>query len=646
MICRKSRWPCTLQPMPLAVRGGLALALLLLAGCARPGSAPGPLPPDGSRLPPVPTVDGPLEIRVVYPGPRDVVDARDSTFLFGTVGTGRALLTINDAAVKVWPNGAWLAWVPLPPDSAPAFALVATAGADTLRYQYSLRTVPRFRPPAAPVWVDSLSLSPGGRVWWPRDEYLPVSLRAVEGAEVRLLLPGGAVVPLAAERGPGEVAWGIRAFDRDTANLLAPQRAERYVGAIRGQALPGDSTGAVIEAIRGADTVRLRWPLEVTLLDTLPVMVELNDDSAGSGTTDSLTVGRARPGATYHWFFPTGTRAQLTGRLGDDARIRLSRQQEAWVPAADLVPLPAGSPALRATVLSLTATPATDRVVVRVPLTARIPFRVEEAKGGLTLRLYNTVGDINWIRYGANDPYLRQIRWLQAASDEVTITLDVAGPVWGYRTRWSGNDLLLEVRRPPVVDGAAPLRGRRIVVDPGHPPLGATGPTGLKEADANLAVSLELVRLLEAAGAQPILTRRGTESLDLNARTRFADSLGAELLVSIHNNALPDGVNPFTNNGSSVFYYHPRSLPLAQDIQAALVRRLGLRDLGAARGDLALVRPTWMPAVLCEGFFMMLPDQEAALRQPAGQLAYALAVRDGLVTFLKRVAEGQGSDVP
>lgn len=590
--------------------------------------------------------DGPLEIRVVYPGPRDVVDARDSTFLFGTVGTGRARLTINDAAVKVWPNGAWLAWVPLPPDSLPAFMLVATVDSDTLRYQHPLRTVPRFRPPAAPVWVDSLSLSPGGRVWWPRDEYLPVSLRAAEGAEVRLRLPGGDVVPLAAERGPGEVPWGIRAFDRDTANLLAPGRAERYVGAIRGRAIPGDSTGVVVEAVLGADTVRLRWPLAVTLLDTLAQVVQLDDDTAGTGATDSLTVGRARPGATYHWFFPTGTRAQFTGRLGEDARIRISRQQEVWVPAADLVPLPPATPALRATVLSLTTTPRPDRITVRVPLTGRVPFRVEEEQGRLTLRLYNTVSDINWTRYGATDRYLRDIRWLQAASDEVTITVELRDVVWGYRTRWSGNDLLLEIRRAPRVDRAAPLRGRRIVVDPGHPPLGATGPTGFTEAEANLAVSLELVRLLEAAGAQAVLTRRGPESLDLNARTRFADSLDAEILVSIHNNALPDGVNPFTNNGSSVFYNHPRSLPLAQEIQAALVRRLGLRDLGAARGDLALVRPTWMPAVLCEGLFLMLPDQEAALRQPAGQLAYALAVRDGLVTFLKRVAEGQGSDVP
>ena len=89
-----------------------------------------------------------------------------------------------------------------------------------------------------------------------------------------------------------------------------------------------------------------------------------------------------------------------------------------------------------------------------------------------------------------------------------------------------------------------------------------------------------------------------------------------------------------------------RSLPLAADLQAALVRNLGLRDLGVARGDLALTRATWMPAVLTEGLFMMMPEQEAALRSPWGQRAYARAVHDGLVAFLKHVATGPGADVP
>jgi N-acetylmuramoyl-L-alanine amidase len=182
-------------------------------------------------------------------------------------------------------------------------------------------------------------------------------------------------------------------------------------------------------------------------------------------------------------------------------------------------------------------------------------------------------------------------------------------------------------------------------VDPGHPPLGATGPTGLREADANLAVALILRDLLEQSGAHVIMTRTTNTSLDLLPRVKLADSVNAEILVSIHNNALPDGVNPFTNNGTSVYYNHPRSAPLAQAVERELVRQLGIRDLGSGRGDLALVRPTWMPAILTEGLFMMIPEQEAALGNPTGQRLYAVAVRDGLAAFLRGVATA-ARDVP
>ena len=53
------------------------------------------------------------------------------------------------------------------------------------------------------------------------------------------------------------------------------------------------------------------------------------------------------------------------------------------------------------------------------------------------------------------------------------------------------------------------------------------------------------------------------------------------------------------------------------------------------------VRGTWMPSVLTEGLFMILPDQEAALRDPRGQQLYALAVFEGIRNFLRqRAREG------
>jgi N-acetylmuramoyl-L-alanine amidase len=262
-----------------------------------------------------------------------------------------------------------------------------------------------------------------------------------------------------------------------------------------------------------------------------------------------------------------------------------------------------------------------------------VPFQVLETERNVTVKFYGAVGDVDWVRYGS-DSLVERINWNQTGRDELTFSVDLSQPVWGYRTRWSRNDLILEIRRPPKIRKNRPLRSRVIALDPGHPPLGATGPTGLREAEANLAVALQLRAMLQAAGARVVMTRTADTAIDLWSRVALADSSGAELLVSIHNNALPDGVNPFTNNGTSVFYNQPRSMSLAIEVQRALVRRLKLPDLGIGRADLSVVRPTWMPAVLCEGMFLILPDQEALLRSPKGQRLYARGVLEGIRRFL------------
>src|SRR5437899_566852 len=102
---------------PLRPARVLLTLALTAAACARtPVTAPVPVPsaPTPVRagpppLPPVPEVDGPLAIRVQYPGENQVVTSRDSNFIFGSIGSGKATLRINGFPARVYPNGAFMA---------------------------------------------------------------------------------------------------------------------------------------------------------------------------------------------------------------------------------------------------------------------------------------------------------------------------------------------------------------------------------------------------------------------------------------------------------------------------------------------------------------------------------------------------------
>jgi len=627
-------------------------ALLLATACAPKTPATGPVPgvgtvrTDGSVAAlPIAPVTGPARIVVQYPAEGATIEARDSSFLLGSVGTGDATLSINGRPTKVWPNGAWLAWIPLPPPDSSAlptpgppppdtftFRLLAQSPRDSAVLLLKVRRAFAWRSDSSGPSIDLTSFVPTGVAWVSASEDLRLQVRGTPGARATLIFPDGSALPLTEESGGDE-------------------RSSRYVGVIRGRAL-GDSLGPMLEpagtpSIPGARarvqlvwptrTLEAAWPLSLTLTDTMPQVVRLDDDPSHAGGSDSITVGRAAPGATYYWFYPTGTRSIADRRQNGDVRLRLSAGTHAWVSLPDVQALPAGTWPPLGRIGSITAAAAVNRTTVRIPVGARVPFHLSETDRAVSLELYGAVVDIDWMRYSPADTLIKRIDWRQDG-DIVHVDVELQRTLYGYRTRWDGTDLLLEIRRPPVISRSAPLRGRRIAVDPGHPPGGATGPTGLREAEANLAIALELQRLLQAAGATVIMTRTGDLPLDLGPRIGLAESEGADVLVSIHNNALPDGVNPFTNNGTSVFYNHAVSLPLARAVQRSLVQQLGLRDLGVGRGDLALVRPAWQPSILCEGLYMIVPEQEAALRSTEGQRRYAQGVLDGLRAYFLKYA--------
>ncbi len=635
-------------------RGSAVLAAVLCVALGAPVAARGQSagPGAGRPLPPVPFVDGPLAIAVAYPPAGGALTARDSTFLFGSVGSGAARLTIDGAAVPVAPDGAFLAWLPLPDDSLAVFHLAATRGPERDTLDWTVRLPPRFAPPpgAGAAWMDTASLRPRGAVWALPGEPIRVSVRAAPGAHVAVRLPDGRVFPLVLDSVTYVPAGP---FERRPERLL-PRTRVRFVGVIPAVPLgapPPPLTaaaadtgaagpGATVIASLGRDTTVAALPARVALVDpeALPVVV-LDADPARTDTMPAAVPGSPTPGGTYDWFFLDGTPAALDGRVGNQGRVRLTATSAAWVSMANVAAvLPPGTPPPATTVRLVRLTPGPASVVARLSLGGRVPFRVDEGERALTVRLYGARSDLEFVQYGGTDPLVRRVIWAQPSTDVCTVTFELSAPVFGWRVSWDGPDLLLEIRRPPAINRAHPLAGMTIAVDPGHPPLGAMGPTGLQEADANLAVGLALRALLIRDGARVVMTRTADTPLGLYPRVRIAERADADILVSIHNNALPDGVNPFVNNGTSTYYFYPRAERLARLTQRALAARLGLADLGIGRADFALARSSWMPAILTEGAFLMIPAQESALRTPAFQRAYARGVEAGIAAYLRSLA--------
>jgi N-acetylmuramoyl-L-alanine amidase len=612
---------------PTHIGRALLLAIAVVApGCASPGRPAAPAPAPGSptvpvatpapSLPPVPLVEGPLAPRVTFPPADYAITSRDSNFIFGTVGNGRATVSINGRPAYVWPNGTYLAFVPNPPVDAPQYELVAAVGRDTARLTHPVRIAPAREPlpTTGPLVVDTASATPQGTVLLRDDERVRVSVRAPANAGAFVAWPTG--------RQP--LTW---------------LGAETFVADVPARAL-GDSAFVVVT--RDADTVRLPLARLDPVDSTPPRWVQLGD-SAAIADTDRVVIGRPIPAGTYKWMLLPGTVVQQTGRSATNVRVRLDSSLEVWVDSVDVRPPSPETLGPRRTVGPITLMPAPEWVDIVLPVASRPPFLIEQRDSQITLTLYGTQATPDVIRFLENDSLVRFINWVPETSDRVRLTLEMSAPPYGYLVLWDATrgGMILRLRRRPTVDPNRPLRGLTLVVDPGHPPGGALGPTGLTEAEAVLQIGERLRRLLQQRGATVVMTRTTMDPVDLRLRSVIARQANAHALLSVHLNAFGDGVNPFVNNGTSTLYFHPQSEPLARAIQRALVRQLGLRDLGVHYQNIAIGRTTWMPALITEGLFMMLGDQEYAMRVPEGQERYARGIAEGVESYFRSLARGR-----
>ena len=189
------------------------------------------------------------------------------------------------------------------------------------------------------------------------------------------------------------------------------------------------------------------------------------------------------------------------------------------------------------------------------------------------------------------------------------------------------------------------LSGKLIVIDPGHGgnDAGAIGPTGVMEKNVTLKVALELKKLLEAEGAEVVMTRetdrtvseKGAKASDieeLGARCAVANNVGAHIFISIH----ADSFTRPEARGTTGYYYSKGSgagQKLADCIRRNLVEQLGTPSRGTQPCNFYVVKNTDMPATLIELGFISNKEEEKLLDSKEGVRKAAQGILDGIEDY-------------
>ncbi|GDY30925.1 N-acetylmuramoyl-L-alanine amidase [Gandjariella thermophila] len=181
------------------------------------------------------------------------------------------------------------------------------------------------------------------------------------------------------------------------------------------------------------------------------------------------------------------------------------------------------------------------------------------------------------------------------------------------------------------------LRGKRIVIDPGHGggDRGAQA-GGLCEADLVWDLARRLEGRMVATGMEALLTRGPDNCPAEGDRAKFANDAGADLFLSLHVDAnrspLAQGLACFhfgTGNGTTSTV----GGVLAGFIQRELVARTGMLDCHTHPKTWETLRMTRCTAVRVEVGYLTNPQDRARLADPA----FRDVVAEGVLVAVKRL---------
>lgn len=192
---------------------------------------------------------------------------------------------------------------------------------------------------------------------------------------------------------------------------------------------------------------------------------------------------------------------------------------------------------------------------------------------------------------------------------------------------------------PPILQPKTEV----IIVDAGHGGKDAgtcSSREGYEEKYLTLETAFLVCDCLKKLGYKTVMTRTHDVFVPLETRAEIANTLSADLFVSVHYNhsASPEA------KGIEVFYYKEGKTPPSQRIVESkefgsqvlkkIISHTGAESRGVKQANFAVVRHTHMPAILIEAGFLSNPAERCKIKDQKYQHTLAQGIAHGIDQYL------------
>ncbi len=320
---------------------------------------------------------------------------------------------------------------------------------------------------------------------------------------------------------------------------------------------------------------------------------------------------------------PKGIVLYLSGKQGDYYKIEETGETEFWI-NKNLISTPTLTDCRMPITISAPEK-SYDNLYdyTKFAISYPVLYTIKQNDKTLKLTLYGV--------YGGPEAEKRNLEYTYNSKDTIL----------GYDGVYSNGDFVFKTAKTPVIKNPdKPLEGLRIFIDAGHggKDTGAMGPTKIPEKKFNLAIALKLIDLLQKEEGAIVSYSRNTDVfVDLYKRVDLAKQNDALISVSIHNNSLPQGENPYIKHGTGTYYYNYNAKNVALTIKNNLVTDLKLKDDGLNYKSLVLDRATDPVSTLIEVAYLTYPEEYMLLQEDKFQMEAADSIRKSLREFILTV---------